>query len=135
MARYTGPKVKLSRRVGVPVADTPKHTAKRQLTAPGMHGFRGKRKGSWKLVIATADEGTESLRLTLGPASDNFVWLDWDGSWAILSRGFGKPAVAIHTTEDSPQPQNICNLDRTALLTGVVTLVRHTSISTDSGIA
>ena len=43
MARYTGPKVKLSRRVGVPVADTPKHTAKRQLTAPGMHGFRGKR--------------------------------------------------------------------------------------------
>ena len=43
MARYTGPKVKLSRRVGVPVADTPTHTAKRQLTAPGMHGFRGKR--------------------------------------------------------------------------------------------
>ncbi len=43
MARYTGPKVKLSRRVGVPVADTPKHTAKRQLTPPGMHGHRGKR--------------------------------------------------------------------------------------------
>ena len=43
MARYTGPKVKLSRRVGVPIADTPKHTAKRQLTPPGMHGFRGKR--------------------------------------------------------------------------------------------
>ncbi len=43
MARYTGPKVKLSRRVGVPVADIPKHTAKRQLTPPGMHGFRGKR--------------------------------------------------------------------------------------------
>jgi len=98
--------------------------------------FKGsKRKGSWKLVIATADEGTESLRLTLGPASDNFVWLDWDGSWAILSRGFGKPAVAVHTTEDSSEPQNICNLDRTALLTGVVTLVRRTSISTDSGIA
>jgi len=43
MARYTGPKVKLSRRVGVPIADTPKHTAKRQLTPPGMHGFRGRR--------------------------------------------------------------------------------------------
>lgn len=93
------------------------------------------RKGSWKLVIATADEGTESLRLTLGPASDNFVWLDWDGSWAVLSRGFDKPAVAIHTTEDSATPQNICNLERTALLTGMVTLVRHTTISTDSGIA
>jgi len=43
MARYLGPKVKLSRRVGVPIADIPKHTAKRQLTAPGMHGFRGRR--------------------------------------------------------------------------------------------
>jgi small subunit ribosomal protein S4 len=43
MARYLGPKVKLSRRVGVPIADIPKHTAKRQLTPPGMHGYRGKR--------------------------------------------------------------------------------------------
>lgn len=43
MARYTGPKVKLSRRVGVPIADTPKHTSKRQLTPAGMHGWRGRR--------------------------------------------------------------------------------------------
>lgn len=43
MARYTGPKVKLSRRVGVPIADNPKHTSKRQLVYPGMHGFRGRR--------------------------------------------------------------------------------------------
>ncbi len=43
MANYTGPKVKLSRRVGVPIADLPKHTARRQLNPPGMHGFRGRR--------------------------------------------------------------------------------------------
>lgn len=43
MARYTGPKVKLSRKVGVPIADIPKHTSKRQLNPPGMHGFRGRR--------------------------------------------------------------------------------------------
>lgn len=43
MANYTGPKVKLSRRVGVPIADTPKHTTKRQLNPPGVHGFRGRR--------------------------------------------------------------------------------------------
>ena len=43
MARYLGPKVKLSRRVGVPIADIPKHTTKRQLTGNGMHGFRGRR--------------------------------------------------------------------------------------------
>jgi len=43
MATYTGPKVKLSRRVGVPIADNPKHTSKRALVYPGMHGFRGRR--------------------------------------------------------------------------------------------
>ena len=43
MARYLGPKVKLSRRVGVPIADIPKHTAKRQLSPPGMHGYRMRR--------------------------------------------------------------------------------------------
>ncbi|MEE2907807.1 MAG: 30S ribosomal protein S4 [Planctomycetota bacterium] len=43
MARYLGPKLKLSRRVGVPIADIPKHTARRQLNAPGMHGYRSRR--------------------------------------------------------------------------------------------
>lgn len=43
MANYTGPKVKLSRRLGVPIADIPKHTTKRQLNPPGMHGFRSRR--------------------------------------------------------------------------------------------
>src|SRR5438270_683570 len=42
MARQTGPKVRLSRRVGVPIADIPKHTAK-DLELPGMHGYRGRR--------------------------------------------------------------------------------------------
>src|ERR671932_2587433 len=42
MGRYTGPKVKLSRRVGAPIADIPKHTAK-ELSVPGMHGYRGRR--------------------------------------------------------------------------------------------
>lgn len=42
MARQTGPKVRLSRRVGVPIADIPKHTAK-ELSLPGMHGYRGRR--------------------------------------------------------------------------------------------
>jgi small subunit ribosomal protein S4 len=42
MGRYTGPKLKLSRRVGVPIADINKHTGK-ELTLPGMHGYRGRR--------------------------------------------------------------------------------------------
>lgn len=43
MGRYLGPKLKLSRRVGVPIADIPKHTAKSELVLPGMHGYRGRR--------------------------------------------------------------------------------------------
>jgi small subunit ribosomal protein S4 len=44
MARYTGPKVRLSRRVGVPISDTPKHTANERIRTPaGMHGYRGRR--------------------------------------------------------------------------------------------
>ena len=43
MSRYLGPKVKLSRKVGVPIADLPKHTSKRQLNTPCVHGFRGRR--------------------------------------------------------------------------------------------
>lgn len=51
MARYTGPKVRLSRRVGVPIADIPKHTAK-ELQLPGMHGYRGRRNTEYGLRLA-----------------------------------------------------------------------------------
>ena len=69
MARYLGPKVKLSRRVGVPIADIPKHTAKRQLTAPGPHGFRGRRLKDYGgkdfsalLDVATDHAGLDEVR-------------------------------------------------------------------------
>ncbi len=39
MSRYTGPKVRLSRRLGVAIADLPKHN-KGEFTPPGMHGTR-----------------------------------------------------------------------------------------------
>jgi len=42
MSRYTGPKVRLSRRLGVAIADLPKHN-KAEFVAPGMHGFRSQR--------------------------------------------------------------------------------------------
>lgn len=51
MARYTGPKVRLSRRVGVPIADVPKHTAK-DLQLPGMHGYRGRRNTEYGVRLA-----------------------------------------------------------------------------------
>jgi len=51
MARYIGPKVKLSRRVGAPIADIPKHTAK-ELQLPGMHGYRGRRNTEYGVRLA-----------------------------------------------------------------------------------
>ena len=51
MGRYIGPKVKLSRRVGVPIADIPKHTAK-ELVLPGMHGYRGRRNTEYGVRLA-----------------------------------------------------------------------------------
>src|SRR6476660_8005106 len=51
MGRYLGPKVKLSRRVGVPIADIPKHTAK-ELQLPGMHGYRGRRTTEYGVRLA-----------------------------------------------------------------------------------
>ena len=51
MARYTGPKVRLSRRVGVPIADIPKHTGN-ELTIPGMHGYRGRRNTEYGVRLA-----------------------------------------------------------------------------------
>jgi small subunit ribosomal protein S4 len=41
MSRYLGPKVRLSRRLGVPIADLPKHTKfGENLVPPGMHGVK-----------------------------------------------------------------------------------------------
>jgi small subunit ribosomal protein S4 len=51
MGRYTGPKVRLSRRVGAPIADTPKHTGG-ELTLPGMHGYRGRRNTEYGVRLA-----------------------------------------------------------------------------------
>ena len=60
MARYTGPKVKLSRRVGVPIADIPKHTAK-ELELPGMHGYRGRRNTEYGVRLHGKAEASLSL--------------------------------------------------------------------------
>jgi small subunit ribosomal protein S4 len=51
MGRYLGPKVRLSRRVGVPIADIPKHTAK-ELQIPGVHGYRGRRNTEYGIRMA-----------------------------------------------------------------------------------
>jgi small subunit ribosomal protein S4 len=74
MARYTGPKVRLSRRVGVPIADIPKHTGK-ELSLPGMHGYRGRRNTEYGVRLAEKQKLRyhygmleRQFRLTMGRA-------------------------------------------------------------------
>ncbi len=40
MGNYTGPKVRLSRRLGAPICETAKHLNPRRASRPGMHGYR-----------------------------------------------------------------------------------------------
>lgn len=58
MGRYTGPKVRQSRRVKVPIAETPKHMKADVERGPGMHGFKRRRKTS-----AYAERLTEKQKL------------------------------------------------------------------------
>ena len=71
MARYTGPKVRLSRRLGVPIADIPKHTAKRQLTPPGLHGMKHKRLRDYGVRL----NEKQKLRYHYGMLEKQFVVL------------------------------------------------------------
>lgn len=91
-----------------------------------------RRRGDWYLWLVNAESGEESFRFKLGGPKELFRWLDWDGSWAILSRGYGKTAIAVNTADSSPEIQDICNSDRSAFLTGTITLVRRSNISTDA---
>ncbi len=40
MGNYSGPKVRLSRALGVPIAETPKHISPRKTNRPGQHGAK-----------------------------------------------------------------------------------------------
>ncbi|HEX4125637.1 MAG TPA: 30S ribosomal protein S4 [Tepidisphaeraceae bacterium] len=72
MGRYLGPKVKLSRRVGVPIADIPKHTGG-ELSLPGMHGYRGRRNTEYGVRLTEK----QKLRFYYGMLEKQFrIFLD-----------------------------------------------------------
>ncbi len=52
MGTYHGPKVRLTRRAGAPIAETPKHTNVRRPTRPGMHGRRRPRRSLYGAQLA-----------------------------------------------------------------------------------
>ncbi len=151
MANYTGPKVKLSRRVGVPIVDLPKHTTKRQLNPPGMHGFRGRRLRDYGLrqnekqklryhynvlerqfrryldeaSSAKGNTGEVLLRL-LEQRLDNVIRrLGWARSvWAsrqIVSHGH----VLINGRRANIASQRVAVGDKITLKTGIHNLVRE----------
>jgi small subunit ribosomal protein S4 len=86
MGRYLGPKVKLSRRVGVPIADIPKHTGKSELTLPGMHGYRGRRNTEYGVRLTEK----QKLRFHYGVLEKQFrKYMD------MAKRSKGNTAVAM----------------------------------------
>ncbi|MFQ5430732.1 MAG: 30S ribosomal protein S4 [Phycisphaerae bacterium] len=52
MGNYCGPKVKLSRSLGVPIAETPKHMRLRRENPPGMHPIRRGRRSLFARQLA-----------------------------------------------------------------------------------
>ena len=74
MARYTGPKVRLSRRVGVPIADIPKHTGK-ELQLPGVHGYRGRRNTEYgiRLIEKQFRRTLDAARRSKGNSATVFI--------------------------------------------------------------
>ncbi|MEX1044519.1 MAG: 30S ribosomal protein S4, partial [Chthoniobacterales bacterium] len=55
MARYTGPKTKLSRRFGVFLVGSPKHFERRSYP-PGMHGQKGMRRKTSEYGLALLEK-------------------------------------------------------------------------------
>ena len=84
-------------------------------------GGGDQRAGDWELVVADAFTGEVSLRLFLASIEDQFIGFDWDGEWAVLSRGQGLPVLGVYTAKPSTSPFDVCGAD--GLLTGIVTLV------------
>src|ERR687893_2907458 len=97
MGRYLGPKVKLSRRVGVPIADIPKHTAK-ELQLPGMHGYRGRRNTEYGVRLIEK----QKLRFHYGMLEKQFRrFLD------IAKKSKGKTANSLMTLLET-RLDNVC---------------------------
>lgn len=63
MARYTGPKAKISRRFGVPIFGTPK-ALERKNYPPGIHGPKGSRRKQSEYSVALAEK--QKLRYQYG---------------------------------------------------------------------
>jgi len=106
------------------------------LEGPDVEGASSERTGDWQLVVADAVTGVEELRLFLAPADDDFIWLSWDGDWAVLSRGHGLDAAAVHTADEEPTLRPLCATEaRTSLLNGTVTIVKQNAVSADPRVA
>src|SRR5580698_1417820 len=69
MARYTGPKSKISRRFGVPIFG-PSKALERKNYGPGMHGPKGSRRKQSEYAVALAEK--QKLRYQYGVLERQF---------------------------------------------------------------
>jgi hypothetical protein len=107
-----------------PAVLSPDGTRLAWLEGPDVVGASATPEGDWQLVVADAVTGAEESRTLLAGAEDQFAWFDWDGQWAVLSRGPGLDAAVVDTASDYPESERPCNATASAVLTGTVTIVR-----------
>jgi len=89
MARYTGPKTKVSRRYGVPIFGSSK-ALERKNYPPGMHGPRGARRKQSDYAIALAEK--QKLRYQYGLLERQFRRIFQS---ALRKRGVTDPAASL----------------------------------------
>src|SRR5258706_539963 len=88
MARYTGPKVRISRRFNEPIMGDNKALQKKNY-APGMHG-KGKKRKQSEYAIQLAEK----------QKAKRYNWLEWDGHEMV-----GK-FISLPPREDIPENIN-----------------------------
>lgn len=106
-----------------PAVPSPDGTRLLWLEGPDVSGASETPVGDWYLAAADAVTGDPLLRLRLAGPDEEFAWLEWDGEWAVISRGQGLVALVVHTT-DAAVADALCGAGGVGLLTGIVTFVR-----------
>ena len=80
------------------------------LEAPDISGISGeteKRTGRFYAVVVDQESEKESARVTLPDPATQYVRLDYDGRWLVLSEGVGEPVRVVDTDADDPKPVEI----------------------------
>lgn len=76
------------------------------LEAPDISGVTGaeqERSGRFEAVVVDQDSGEETVRVALPDPATQYLRLDFDGRWIVLSQGAGEYVRVVDTDADEPR--------------------------------